>query len=224
MPVNVQDVLKINIVFVGISVLNDSGEIAAFSNAVGTEVVSEGRIGIVRELSSVAPVGGRKLALQRDRINIDSFPDKTIIEREFPSKDDLQRLAEVADEALRSTETEELPRTFGYNLELVYDQDSGSSTFQYIGKHLFQEVAFTPEGWAFEGGAGRLLFSSPAGRWTVQIEPRFNDETSSRVFLNLNFHKEERRLPDLDEMLNTFQNVWSQAHDFAQCLDEGGAL
>ena len=224
MPVIIQDVLKINIVFVGISVLNDSGEIAAFSDAVGTEVVSEGRIGMVREFSSVAPVGGRRLALQRDRIKIDSLPDRTIIEREFPLENDLQRLAEVADEALRSTEAEESPRTFGYNLELVYDQDSGASTFQYVGEHLFQKVTFAPEGWTFGGGAGRMRFNSPDGRWTVQIEPRFNEETSTKVFLNLNFHKEEQRLPDLDEMLRTFPNVWWQAHDFAQRLDEKGAL
>ena len=224
MPVEVQDVLKINIVFVGISVLDDPGKVAAFSDAVGADVLRVGEeFGLVGGFSPVASAVGQRLVLQRDRINIGSSPDRTIIEREFPSENDLQRLADVADKALLSREREDLPRTFGYNLELVYDQDSGSPAFQYIGRRLFREDTFAPQGWALAGGAGRLLFGSSTGRWAVQIEPRFNDETSSRVYLNLNFHKKEQRLPDLDEMLRTFQYVWSQSHDFAQRLDEGGA-
>ena len=225
MPVDVQDVLKINIVFVGISVLNDPGKVAAFSKAVGAEVLRAGEeIGIVGGLSPAASAIGQRLALQRDRISIGSSPDSTMIEREFPLESDLQRLAEVADEALRGREGEELPRAFGYNLELVYDQDSGSPAFQYIGKRLFREDTFAPEGWSLAGGAGRLVFVSAAGRWTVHIEPRLGDTSSSRVYLNLNFHKEEQRLPDREEMLRTFQHVWSQSHDFARCLDEGEAL
>ena len=226
MPVEVQDVLKINIVFVGISVLDDPGKIAAFSDAVGTDVdllrVGED-IRFGGGISPAASAVGLGLALQRDRINIRSSLDRSTIEREFPLESDLQRLAEVADKALRGREGEDHPRAFGYNLELVYDQDSGSPAFQYIGKRLFREDTFAPEGWALAGGAGRLVFGSAAGRWTVQIEPRFGDENSSRVYLNLNFHKEEQRLPDRAEMLRTFQHVWSQSHDFARCLDEGGA-
>ncbi len=114
MPIDVQDVLKINIVFVGISVLNDPGKIAAFSDAVGAEVLRAGEeIGIVGGLSSAASAIGQRLALQRDRIRIGSSLDRTMIEREFPSESDLQRLAEVADEALRGREGEALPRAFG---------------------------------------------------------------------------------------------------------------
>ncbi len=224
MPVEVQDVLKINIVFVGIGVLNDPGKVAAFSDAVGAEVLRAGEeIGLVGGISPAAAAVGQRLALQRDRISIGSSPDRTAIEREFPLESDLQRLADVADEALRSREGEEFPRAVGYNLEMVYDQDSGFPAFQYIGKRLFREDTFAPEGWELAGGAGRLVFGSAAGRWTVQIEPRLGDASSSRVYLNLNFHIEGQKLPDRAEMLRTFQHVWSQSHDFAQRLDEGGA-
>lgn len=224
MPIDVQDVLKINIVFVGIGVLNDPEKVAAFSKTVGAEVLRAGEeFGFVGGLSPAASAVGQRLALQRDRISIGSSPDRTMIEREFPLETDLQRLAEVADEALQSREGEELPRAVGYNLELVYDQDSGYPAFQYIGKRLFREDTFVPEGWALAGGAGRLIFGSAAGRWTVHIEPRLGDASSSRVYLNLNFHIEEQRLPDRAEMLRTFQHVWSQSHDFARCLDERGA-
>lgn len=213
MPASVQDVLKVNIVLVGVNILNDHSEFVAFSKAVATDVV---RIG--EELGSAI---GRRFALQRDRINMVSSVDRTIIERDFPSVDDLERLAEVVDNALQLTKAKGSPKSFGYNLELVYDQDSEETAFQYIGTRLFREDIFTPGGWKLGGGAGKLVFHSPAGRWTVQLDPRFNDMDSSRVFLSLNFHKQEERIPNLDEMLDAFNLVWSQSDSFVKCLDEG---
>ena len=60
------------------------------------------------------------------------------------------------------------------------------------GSDCFREDTFAPEGWALAGGAGRLVFGSAAGRWTVHIEPRLGDVSSSRVYLNLNFHKKSK--------------------------------
>ena len=223
MPVNIQDVLKVNIVIVGVNILTSPKEFEAFSREVGTEVTEE-RVEIGNELTPVVSVVRRNLSLKRDRIIIGCLPDKTIVEREFPSKDSLNRLAEVAGKALQISSEGGTPRAFGYNLELIYDHDVGVSAFHYIGERLFREGTFSPEGWELAGGAGRLLFNSDAGRWTIQIEPRFNDENASRVFLNLNFHKEEGRLPNKEEMLSTFHQVWEQSHNFAHRLDERTSL
>lgn len=223
MPANIQDVLKINIVFVGVNVLTSPKEFEAFSREVGTEVTEE-RVEIGNESTPVVSVVRRNLSLKRDRIILGCLQERTIIEREFPTEDSLSRLVEVAGKALQISSEKGTPRAFGYNLELVYDQDVGVTAFHYIGERLFREGAYFPEGWELAGGAGRLLFNSDEGRWTIQIEPRFSDENTSRVFLNLNFHKEEGRLPNKEEMLSTFRQVWEQSHNFAHRLDEGTSL
>ena len=221
MPATVRDVLKINIVFVGLSLLNEPSEVREFSDAVGADV-AQAEPGVPFGFPPGIPVPLKNLALQRDRISIHLVPDRTIIEREFPAEGDLERLAEVTNKALHHTVSEGVLRAFGYNLELVYEQSSGSAALQYIGKRLFREDPLAPEGWALYGGSGSVLFNSPVGRWTVRLEPRLNEEASTRVFLNMNLHKAEPRVPDREEILQTFRDVWTQAHNFVQLLDEGG--
>ena len=149
-----------------------------------------------------------------------TLPDRMVVEREFPLESDLQRLAEVASAALLYREGEKSPVAFGYNLDLVYRQESGFSAYQYIGERLFRKDIFALEDWGLEGGSGRLVFSSPVGRWTIQIEPRFSQDTESRVFLTLNLHKQEQRVPDSNEMLRDFRYIWSRSHSFIEFLDE----
>ncbi|MDE0068768.1 MAG: hypothetical protein OXO48_03575 [Caldilineaceae bacterium] len=213
MSANIQDVLKVNIVLIGVNVLSDHNEFVAFSDAVETDVVRVGE--------AFGGAIGQRLALQRDRISIITSTEMTIVEREFPLEGDLKRLAEVANHALSLTQTKGSPKSFGYNLELVYDQDSEDTALQHIGTRLFREDAFTPEGWELRGGGGRLVFDSSDERWTVQFEPRFNDMNSTRVFLSLNLHKQEERIPEPNEMLSDFNRVWSQSVDFVECLDKG---
>ena len=220
MPANVRDVLKINIVFVGISLLNDPTEVRAFSEAIGADVALA-ETGLVLGFPPGPPMTGRKLALQRDRINIDLVPDRTVIEREFPADDDLERLAKIAGQAWEHTRSKGTPRAFGYNLELVYDQTSGHAASDYIGQRLFGEGNFAPEGWTLQGGAGRMFFDSEFGRWTIAVEPRFQDESATRVFLNLNLHKAEQRVPGQDEMLQSFKRIWEEASNFVHRLDGG---
>ncbi len=222
MPVEVTDVLKANIVLVGVGLLSTPPEIDAFSKAIGAEVgIAEGVIlGLPTGLPGI-PGAGRKLALQRDRISIESAPGRTTIEREFPTEDDVDRLARVIDQAVKFTTTwEESLIAYGYNLELVYGQNSGESALQYLGNRLFAGSTSPHENWSLVGGAGQMIFDSPSGRWSVRIEPRFNDVNSSRVFLSVNLHKAEEQLPEFGGIRRTFREVWGQAHAFINKLDE----
>ncbi|MCS1407240.1 MAG: hypothetical protein M2R45_00397 [Verrucomicrobia subdivision 3 bacterium] len=216
MPTEVKDVLKVNIVFAGIGLLDNPDEINAFSQAVGAEVVTE--------MPLVPPGIGKRVSLQRDRIALEVVPNhRTTIEREYPAEKDLGRLAEVVDYAVSKTDLQEqVPTAFGYNMELVYNQDTKSPALNYLGARLFAEREFGADGWSLIGGAGKLVFDSKAGRWSVQVEPRFNSEEDPRVFLNLNLHKAERRIPDRAEIEQTFQEVWEQAHIFIKNLDNQG--
>ena len=221
MPATVQDVLKINIVLVGLRLLNSPSETKAFSDAVNTEVVTSG-VGISIGMQMLSPEAGRTLALQRDRISLELMPVRTAIERAFASgPNDLDRLTEVIALALKHTQLAgNVPAAFGYNIELVYDQTTGLSALDYLGARLFGEGAPHVPGWSLVGGAGRYVFNSEAGRWSLQVEPRFNDEESTRVFLSLNLHKAENRLPDIAEVRAIFGEVWDKAHTFVSRLDE----
>ena len=221
MPATVQDVLKINIVLVGIVLLNNPNETKEFSDAVNTEVITSG-VGLSFGMPSRPPEPGRTLELQRDRISLELMPGRAAIEKAYASgPHDLDRLTEVVGLAVRHTDLKgNVPTAFGYNIELVYDQVSGHPALDYLGTRLFGENAPYVPGWNLVGGAGRFVFDSKAGRWSIRVEPRFNDEESSRVFLSLNLHKGENRFPDNPEIRNTFAEVWEKAHIFVSCLDE----
>ena len=220
MPAQVRDVLKANIVFVGLELLTKPTEVTEFSEALGVDPVLA-EAGLILGISSGRAGTGRKIALQRDRINIELIPDRTVIEREYPEEGALDRLAEVVDHAVRHTALNGgKPRAFGYNFELVYDQTSGHPSFQYLGSRLFGNGGFALEDWNLVGGAGRLLFDSSDGRWTIQVEPRHNDEETTRVFMNVNLHKTEQRVPDLSELKMTFAQVRERAYAFVAHLDE----
>ena len=219
MSTEVQDILKVNIVFVGVQLLKNPEKVKAFSDAIGTEaIVSE--TGLVLGLSPKGPEPGLRLSLHRERITIDNIGDRTVIEREYPDHDDLPRLTEVAGFALNHSDlVGQATTTYGYNIEMVYDQLSQTPSFQYLGERLFGKSDFNVGDWRFIGGAGWLAFDSEDGSWQIKLEPRFNDMETSKVFMSLNMHKAEQRVPSTADFQNDLGRVWNQAHDFVQCLD-----
>ena len=220
MLAKIQDVLKINVVFIGIGLLNTPAEVDAFSEAVAADVqMSEA--GLVFGIPPIRLEPGRKLAISRERVTLDLSPVRTVIEREYPSEDDVSRLAEVAGCAVQHTAPQERPPSaFGYNIELVFNQTSGSLSLQYLGDRLFRQRNFGADGWNLVGGAGRLIFDSADGRWTIQVEPRFNSEETHQVFVNLNLHKAEQRLPHAEEIRQSCMNVWNEVHTFVTRFDD----
>ena len=221
MAAHVRDILKTNIVLVGLGLLGNTAEVNAFGQAVGTdEIVAEAGI-LVGIPGAPQPAAG-KLSLQRDRISVQMLPDRTVIEREFPERRDLTRLAEVYGKAIESTKSQRgMLRAYGYNLDLVYDQDSGSSSRRYLGDRLFGNGNFAPEGWTLGGGAAKLFFDSPAGAWTIQVEPRANDDDSTRVFMSLNLHRANLDVPNRTTALQSLEEVWDSALSLIERLDEG---
>ena len=220
MVASVQDVLKTNMVLVGVGLLNASEEVSAFTEAVGTDVVLSGA-GIAFGIPAVPPESGRVLTLNRDRIALELFPSRSTIGREYPTYEELDRLAQVADYAISKTDSgsQEL-KAFGYNVELVYSQDSGNSSLRYLGDRLFAPNIPSSEGWVRVGGAGRMIFESNGARWMITVEPRFNDEAEARVFLSLNLHIAKQTLPEEAEIKASLQQAWKEAHNFTAYLDQ----
>ncbi len=219
---NVQefDVLNVNVVLVGLGLLNSPDELEAFQSSIDAEVRSVAGP-LVVGVSTASLETGRRYELPRERVSLDSSSGRTTVQREYPTKDDLERLSKIVSCAIEHTDLQNpSPRAFGFNIELVYDQTSGNSAIQYLGERLFGGQDLGVEDMELVGGSGRMVLDSPAGRWAVQVEPRFGDEQSSRVFMSVNYHKQEQRIPKLDEIRQHLHEIWEMAKSFAAQIDQ----
>lgn len=223
MAVTTPEVVKANIVLVGLRLLSAAEEFEAFRRAVGTDVQIAGP-GLATNIQSGIAEPQFALALNRDRITLELSPSRSAVNRDYPSREDLSKLAEIAGRAISSTSVEEQElRAFGFNIELVFDQDPETPAFSYLSKRLFDVDALGSEGWRFTGGSGKLIFDNGERRWTVVLEPRFSDETESRIFLSANLHEARRTIPTEDEIRNSLEEVWDEVHDFLRRLEERGS-
>ena len=224
MAVEVQDVLNANLVLLGVGLLNTPEEVENFGRAVNTDVTFLGAPGLAGLIMGMVPDGSaldRAYALNKDRIALSVSPTRSAITRDYPRQDDLDRLAEVASHAITSTMFETQQRhPVGYNIALVYDPKSESKAFSYLADRLFDKNTVRYDQWQLAGGSGKLMFVDGHKTWTAVIEPRVNDEDGTNIFLTLNLHIGSQPLPSDEEIRNGLNEVWNQALNFANWLDE----
>ena len=213
MAVNIGDVLQINLILVGVSLINTPKEHVAFRKDVGTEVV-RAEIGLGQEVIE------RTHTLNRDRITVTGSSVRSVIAREYPGQSDLERLAQVAGMAIANTDLDgqEL-QAFGYNIELVYEPVPEKPAIEYLADRLFMPHLLQSEGWQLIGGAGRLFFEKDGWIWQARLEPRFNDDASTRVFASLNLHRAESHLPMEDDIRDSLKLLWTEVHNLVTQLD-----
>ena len=225
MSVEIQDVLKTGLVLVGVALLGEQHQRDEFADLVETEIISETLIGGPApppKIPSPTIVGetGVMLNLHRDRIQLASTPLRTSIERQYPSFDDLGRLAAVVNHAIQVTDQEgQVLTAFGFNIDLVYRHTEDKPSETYIAERLFSNERLGIQEWNIVGGGGKISFEGNGARWNFTVEPRANDPSHRRVYLSLNRHKDGQKLPNPDEMLSLFQEVWQRSHEFAEQLD-----
>ena len=223
MTVTTPEVIKANFVLVGIRLLGAPDELESFKRAIGTDVQVAG-VGMGVNMQTGIAEPGLTFTLNRDRITLDFSSSRSTINRDYPSREELPRLAEVCGQAIDSTLiTEQQIRAYGFNIELFFDQQSAATAFEYLSKRLFDVGSLGNEGWQFVGGAGRLVFSDVGRRWTISLEPRLNDEAESRVFLSINLHKVEHTPPGEGEIRDSLEEIWDEVHKFIKRLDERGS-
>lgn len=219
MGITTQDVLKANLVLVGLQLLSKPADFEEFRQLVATDVVTAG-VGLVTNIPSGATEPGFVHTLNKDRITLDLSKARSVITRDYPSKADLHRLADVAAYAIRlSSRAGPQPAAFGYNLDLVYEQHSDAKSFSYLSQRLFNSNLSGRDGWNLVGGFGKLHYQDGSRRWMITVEPRFHDEQTTRIFLSLNLHINEQRYPGDEEIKKAFQEVWNQAHNIPKWLD-----
>ena len=222
MPFVINDVLKLNLVLVGVSLVSQEEQRNHFSAAVSTDVVTE------MQVSSSIPLGGAPstqetgfaLTLNRDRIRVVCSQARSVVEREYPTHEDLGRFTEVIGHVFASTNwDEQIPRAFGYNIELVYTPEPRMQSSKYLAERLFEGKELGEADWELVGGGAKLVFQAAGERWSVALDQRANDPTGQHVFFSMNLHKAERRRPEIDEVAASFQAIWEQAQNFVARLD-----
>ena len=219
MATTLEDVLNANLVLVGVELLNELDAVERFRNELAPDLRLE--VGMAVDGATGLPEPSRTLTLGKDRIQITLHSSRATIAREYPDDSGLLRLAQVAARAIEFTKLESrLPQAFGYNIELVFNQSSGQPALQYIGDRLFASLPINEPGRYFIGGTGQLIYADDDGRWTITVQPRFNDTTTSRVFLSLNLHKQEQRFPDEAEIQTTLKKIQQEAVAFADRLEQ----
>lgn len=219
MAVNLEDVLSANLVLLGVELLNEPRAVERFRSELAPDLRLE--VGMVVDSTTGIPAPSRGLTLGRDRIRLTLHTSRSTIAREYPDDLGLTRLAQTAARAIELTGLEgRVPQAFGYNIELVFDQDSGQPALQYIGSRLFAALPIDEPGRDFIGGTGQLIYADADGQRTITVQPRFNDPTTSMVFLSLNLHKQERRFPGEGEIQATLREIQQEAQAFADRLEQ----
>lgn len=220
MAVQVEDVLSVNVVFVGIELLKTPSEVATCSAAIDREFVLDGAF--LDPSSPTGPVPGRILRLPKERITVDTSAIRSKITKEYPAAiEDVASVAKVAAQAVSVTSDQDLVASaHGFNISMVYNNESHENAIQYLGRRIFAPPAFLTERWSSVGGYGRLKFKDEMREWTVTLEPRHQNLDTSKVFLDINLHMPVQGPPPVEnEMHHNLKELWEYAHTLIEAID-----
>ena len=224
MSSQISEILSMNLVLVNCLLFNDENEIEAFTRDENAEV--QASIGFLGPPGATGAPIEKVVELERDRISIQVIPGRTTISKGFPSfpdvENDILRICDVTDNAIQSSTLENnTPTAFGFNIQLVADNDSDEVASSYIGNRLFGGWS-NGNDWQVEGGTGQLIFRDDRQRrWSFNLQPRpANDMSTKRVYLATNLHLDEDRVPNLDEIKASYDEMIERISAFLTQLDE----
>lgn len=212
MGISLSDVLNAGFVFVGIDLLADEEQFQSFSAKLDEELVVE---------LPTLDIGleARTITINKDRISLRSVGGRSLVQQEFPTKESLPKLCEVASMAIAHTPLTADVSAIGYNVQLVYKQDDRPFAFTYIAERVLRNFR-QADGWRITGGHAALRFVDADERvWNVSVEPRLRRDNTDKVFLSLNLHIPSRSVPPADELRNTLETTWDEAVNIAHALD-----
>lgn len=210
----IADILRMDVVLVGLSLLGQEREREVFAQRVNTDVA-------IAELAQGPPGGIQTptqtaVTLQRDRIAVVTSQDRTAIIREYPSisnlPGDTSRLAQIVRYALDVSETREQQiAAFGFNMQIVFAPGLEESAGRYIAERCSAETF----DWEPINGSTRLTFLIDGQNWTFELQPRPRDDSQSRrLYLAVNLHVGEHRIPEDDEISTSLVDLRDKAINF----------
>ena len=216
------DALNASVVIIGVDLIPALEVVEALKAAVQTDMRITTALSPPQQFGEAEQV--RTLLLDRERVEITAQSSRSSVLRQHPDEGDLRRLAEITAIALDISGQATGPAaTIGYNVELIFEQDSGQPAGRFLGERLFDYGGLGEDAWPLWGGAGRIVFGNSQERRMFTTESRFGDDQTTRVYLTANLHMESVRIPDEGEVRESLQTIWGDAHRFMERLDQKGA-
>ena len=208
MSVEITDWISASLVLVGSGLLSSEDEIRSFSSQISSEIAVESPFGSEGGLL-------RRIVVNKDRIAIDLLSQRGSIKQEYPP-DDPSKLVEIAAAALQHSENKEGITAHGYNVELVYNQESYPTAYEYIANKLL--MSFSRPSRNVLGASVQLrLEDNDARMWNIDIQPRFRRDDTNKVYCSVNLHIAGP--PDVDGIHTCLADTRAKAKTFIEELD-----
>ena len=162
------------------------------------------------------------LILDRERIEITILESQLAVSREYPSEEDLLPLANISTATLNFLN--QPIEAIGYNVDLVFEQNSGRSAERYLGGRLFKHRELGGEEWPLWGGSGTMVFGNSRKRKSFSLSPRLEDDKTTRVLVEANYHVGDGLTPQETEIIESLATIWRDAIGIMELIDEEGNL
>ena len=162
------------------------------------------------------------LILDRERIEITILESQLSVSREYPSEEDLLPLANISTATLNFLN--QPIEAIGYNVDLVFEQNSGRSAERYLGGRLFKHRDLGGEEWPLWGGSGTMVFGNSRKRKSFNVAPRLGDDKTTRVLVEANYHVADGKIPQETEIGESLATIWRDTIGIMELIDEEGNL
>lgn len=157
------------------------------------------------------------LVLDRERIEVSVQGSQLIINRDYPSEEDLPTLASISNATL--VLLDQSIEAIGYNVDLVFEQNSGRSAERYLGERLFRHGRLDDDAWPLWGGSGTMVFGSSRERKSFTVAPRLDDEKTTRVLVEANYHVVDGPTPLEAGIGESLAIIWKDAFRVMELVD-----
>lgn len=217
-----EDVLAVNLTLVGVRLLDSPESKVAFERIVNTSVVDDvATTGLALRIPGQQDIelAPAKFRMPKERVTLDLAPGRSIVAREYPQEEDLDKFAGIIRNAFDKSDTDRQQlQAYGFNIEAVYNLDQGKTALEFLATQIFAKDIF-PEGeYTVIGGAPQIQVLHKGGLWNINIQPRMGKSDSDKIFIALNKHCTQSKLPSPFEIRNSLADIWTQAHEIGAIL------
>ena len=185
-----------------------------------------GQLGVISKTDVQVLSGGEGdpdvLILDRERIEITVLRSQLSVSREYPSEEDLKTLANISTATLNFLD--QPIEAIGYNVDLVFEQNSGRSAERYLGERLFKRRDLGDKNWPLWGGFGTMIFGDSQKRKSFNLAPRIEDGKTTRVLVEANYHVGDGLTPQRTEIGESLATIWKDSFKIMEFIDEEGYL
>ena len=200
---------------------------SAFREKIGREAVIEQTL--VMSAGGTAPLAteGHKITFPRERITVVSSEARSSFTKDFPGgAADLDELAHMASVAIHEAAgSNGAVWPFGFNASIVYSQTTDATATAYLAHRLINRQMFDVAGTHISEAPVISIIghSVECPQWNLRLEPRFNDLTTSKVFMALNHHFDNADLPiSADAIAKHLHGVMDHVHQLIEVMDATG--